>query len=135
MTERERHERACVFARAEAGKLLERFGLHGWHITWVFVQADMIECRQESGNDIGVWATVIPDTHRHEITITLATLRPLAAIRQTLKHELAHVLLEPLWRFVQRMIWRAPKAAQAVLRAELQEILEQTVSDVTRAVR
>lgn len=135
MTIEQRHERASAFAMAEAPKLLKRLGLEGWQVTWIFVQSESVEECEVSGNVMLVWARVIPDLAHHEITVTLATLRPLAEIRKTLCHEFMHVLLEPMWRFVQRMIGRTPKTQQVVLQGEFQELYEQAVSDVTRAAR
>jgi hypothetical protein len=135
MDEGTRHERAVEFIKAECGRLQQRFGLEHMRFRFVFVQAGQIETESSGGYTREFFARVLPDLHNHEILITVATLRPLSEIRSTLRHELVHVLVEPLHSFMYRMIDRLPRSQRLVVSQEWDERLEQAVSDLEIAMR
>lgn len=134
MTEEQQHQRAVEFIKDEVRRLQRRLHLEDLDFNFVFVQAANIEIQPCADYTREIFARVIPDFRNHSVFVEIATLRPLREIRSTLRHELLHVVVEPLHSYVYRMIGRLPKGQRAIVAEEWEERLEQAVSDLERVV-
>lgn len=135
MTDQQRHERSVTFIENEVWRLQGEFHLEHLDFDFCFVQDSRIAEDTRGGYTRDYLAHVIPDFGQHRVKVTIATLRSQSEIRQTLRHELAHVLLEPLHEFVCRMVDRLPAGQRRIVAEEWQARLEQATSDVTRVGR